>query len=566
MSKRRAPQARETIEQPPAIGHLEVSAASTADQPRVTLEQTIMRKRHPPGTQVRRIGVGMQGYGRIHGEPRRYIAFNAAQLARRGQREPVTVAQNVRYSVLVVMPIQKAIKPRARLSVQERLAAELHHDITSRSLPAGSVLPSVRGLARARGVSPFTAAAVYDLLVAAGVAEARRGIGYYVAGAAPTPTTSRQREDQADSVWERRHEAPPGLIRTDAGCGWLPPAWLDAAAIRAALRARARSPVMALSYGNPSGLLALRAQISILLRARGVGVPDEQILTTQGATQGLQLVIQELLANGDRVIVEDPCYPPLLALLRQRRARLYPIARIADGPDLDQLRACLRRHRPRFLFTNSALHNPTGTSTSLPMAHQLLELAERYDFTIVEDDLFAELAPRAEASLAALDQCRRVILVSSVSKTIAPDLRVGYLVGSPKLSARLARAKTATALASSELAEQIVLHVLTRGHYRRHLESLRRRLGAAQQQVQGLFEARGVKMVFRPAGGMFLWARLPSSDSVSKLWRSASARGVLLAPGELFRPDGRATPYWRFNVAHCAAPEMLEFLDEIGRS
>ncbi len=335
--------------------------------------------------------------------------------------------------------------------------------------------------------------------------------------------------------------------------------------MRAALRARARSPLMALSYSNPYGLLALRSQFATLLRARGVLVQEEQILTTQGATQGLQLVIQELLARGDRVIVEDPCYPPLLALLRQRGVRLEAIARTDEGPDVERLRACLRRRRPRFLFTNSALHNPTGTSTSPPVAHQLLELAERHDFTIVEDDLFAELAPRAVASLAALDQCRRVILISSVSKTIAPDLRVGYLAASPKLSARLARAKTATALASSELAEQIVLHVLTRGHYRRQLESLRRRLGAAQQKVQGLFEARGVSMAFRPAAGMFLWGRLPSGDSVSKLWRSASARGVLLAPGELFRPDGRATPYWRFNVAHCDAPELLEFLDGLRR-
>ena len=463
------------------------------------------------------------------------------------------------------MPVQHAIAPRPRLLIQERLAAELRQDIAARALPPGSVLPSVRALARSRGVSAFTAAAVYDLLVAAGVAEARRGTGYYVAGAAPARRVSRQRELRADSVWERRHEAEPGLIRADAGCGWLPAGWLDDAAVRAALRARARSPLMGLSYANPFGLLALRSQFATLLRGRGVLVQEEQILTTQGATQGLQLVIQELLAPGDRVIVEDPCYPPLLALLRQRGVRLDAVARTGEGPDLEQLRACLRRRHPRLLFTNSALHNPTGTSTSLPLAHRLLELAERHDFTIVEDDLFAELAPRAEASLAALDQCRRVILVSSVSKTIAPDLRVGYLAANPKLSERLARAKTATALASSDLMEQIVLHVLTRGHYRRQLESLRRRLGSAQQQVQALFEERGVSMAFRPAAGMFLWARLPSGDSVSKLWRSAAAQGVLLAPGELFRADGRATPYWRFNVAHCAAPELLKFLDGLRR-
>jgi len=87
-------------------------------------------------------------------------------------------------------------------------------------------------------------------------------------------------------------------------------------------------------------------------------VQEEQLLTTQGATQGLHLVIQELLHSGDRIIVEDPTYPPLLALLRARGVKLEAIARNGDGPDLTQLRKLLRRRRPRFLFTNSALHNP----------------------------------------------------------------------------------------------------------------------------------------------------------------------------------------------------------------
>lgn len=464
------------------------------------------------------------------------------------------------------MPIQSAQVSPVRPTVQERLAGELRQDIVSRSLAPGSALPSVRALARSRGVSAFTAAAVYDLLVSGGIAEARRGSGYFVAGTVPARRASRRREFRADSVWERRHESEPGLIHADAGCGWLPAPWLHTEAVRAALRANARSSLLTLSYGNPYGLLALRTQFATLLRARGVLLNEEQLLTTQGATQGLHLVIEELVHSGDRVIVEDPCYPPLLALLRARGVQLEAVARTAEGPDLVQLRKLLRRKRPRFLFTNTTLHNPTGTSTSLPVAHQLLELAERHDFSIIEDDLFAELAPRPEASLAALDQCRRVILISSISKTIAPDLRVGYIAANATLIARLARAKTALTLASSELAEALVLHVLTRGHYRRHLETLRRRLGAAQQQVQGLFEARGVSLAHRPSAGMFLWARLPSADSVSKLWRAASARGVLLAPGELFRPDGRATPYWRFNVAHCAAPELLDFIDGLRKS
>ena len=91
--------------------------------------------------------------------------------------------------------------------------------------------------------------------------------------------------------------------------------------------------------------------------------------------------------------------------------------------------------------------------------------------------------------------------------------------------------------------------------------SLRRRLADSQARVQRELLARGVELAFRPAAGMFLWARLRSRETVGTLWRSAVSSGVLLAPGELFRADGRATPYWRFNVAHCDGDALTGFLD-----
>jgi DNA-binding transcriptional MocR family regulator len=120
-----------------------------------------------------------------------------------------------------------------------------------------------------------------------------------------------------------------------------------------------------------------------------------------------------------------------------------------------------------------------------------------------------------------------------------------------------------TSLGSSELLEQVVLQILTHGRYRRHLKRLHDRLAATHARVAQLFEARGVELVFRPQSGLFLWATLPSKDSVGKLWRRALSEGVLLAPGELFRPDGRASAQWRFNVAHCDAPALYRFLEAL---
>ena len=453
--------------------------------------------------------------------------------------------------------------PRPARSLRLTLAEELRARIAGGELAPGMALPSVRRLARERGVSAFTAAEVYNLLTAAGLVEARRGSGYYVVGATQPPPPRPSPGATADALWERRLEARSQPIVVDAGGGWLPEAWQFGAGVRSALRARARDPGHTEGYGSPLGVLALRTHFATHLRSRGLAVGPDQIVLTQGASQALDLVVRALLEPGDTVAVEDPGYPPTLELLRERGVRLIGIPRLATGPDTEALGAALKKHKVRAFFTNTTLQNPTGTTTDVPVARRVLELAECHGLLIVEDDIFAELAPVPALSLATLDQCRRVVYVSSISKTISPTLRVGYMVAPPEAAPRLVRLKTLSALASSELSERLVLDVLTQPHYRRHLESLRRRLAATQQRVQQALLARGVELAFRPAAGMFLWGRLRSRESVGKLWRTAADAGVLLAPGELFRPDGRATPYWRFNVAHCDGGELGRFLDGV---
>jgi DNA-binding transcriptional MocR family regulator len=452
--------------------------------------------------------------------------------------------------------------PHAR-TIRQRLADEMRARIAAGELAPGMALPSVRRLAREQGISTFTAAEVYNLLTAAGVVEARRGSGYFVAGATHPAPLGPAPGATADALWERRLEAHAQPILVDAGGGWLPEAWQFGRGVRTALRALAREDAHGEGYGSPLGHAPLRSHFATQLRGRGLAVSPDQIVLTQGASQALDLVVRALLEPGDVVAVEDPGYPPTLELLRERGVRLVGIPRLANGPDTDALATALGRERVRAFFTNTTLQNPTGTTTDVPAARRILELAEQHGTLIVEDDIFADLAPMPVLSLATLDQCRRVVYVSSISKTISPTLRVGYVAAPPEAAPRLVRLKTLSALASSELSERLVLEVLTQPHYRRHLESLRRRLAASQASVQAALLARGVELAFRPAAGMFLWGRLRSRESVGTLWRTAADAGVLLAPGELFRPDGRATPYWRFNVAHCDGGELGRFLDAV---
>ena len=494
---------------------------------------------------------------------RKNLRSDSLQPAPMGRVRPDTANGLYCYTVLIYMPVQS--KPAPGRSLRIGLIDELRRRIAAGELTPGAALPSVRRLARERGISAFTAAEVYNVLTAAGLIEARRGRGYFVAGARALAPARSDRGATADALWERRLEAAAQPILADAGGGWLPADWQYGNGIRAALRSLARHPLPTGGYGSPFGFDGLRDHFATQLSSRGLALHGEQLVLTQGASQALDLVVRGMLKPGDVVAVEDPSYPPTLELLRARGVRLIGIPRLATGPDTEILAKVLRTRKVRALFTNTTLQNPTGTTTETPVAHRLLELADRHGLLVVEDDIFAELSPTPVLTLATLDQCRRVVYVSSISKTISPTLRVGFLAAPAEVAARLARVKAVSALASSELAERLVLGVLTQPHYRRHLETLRRRLASTQARVQEALLSRGVELAFRPAAGMFLWGRLRSRDTVGKLWRSAVEAGVLLAPGELFRPDGRATPYWRFNVAHCDGEELARFLDGLAK-
>jgi len=450
-----------------------------------------------------------------------------------------------------------SLKPR--LALRDTLIAALQEAIEQGGLRPGTRLRSVRQLAADEGVSPSTAADVYDALAATGRITARPGSGYFVAdesahSAAPGTTVA------ADALWERRIEAPGARIRVDAGGGWLPSDWQYVDGIASALRQVARLPGCSEGYGSPNGFEPLRSYFARHLAARDVAADAGRIVLTQGASQALDLVVRTLLEPGDTVVVEDPAYPPTLALLRARGVHLLAVSRLQTGPDTDALESLLKRRRIRALFTNTTLQNPTGTSTHPDVARRLVALAVRHDFTIVEDDIFSELSRAHTKPLAAFDEGQRVLYVSSISKTVSPALRVGYVLASPATLAPIVRLKTLSALASSELSERIALGALTQAHYRRHLEALRKRLAASQARVLATLLAQGVELAYQPDAGMFLWGRLPSRDAVGKIWRNAVDAGVLLAPGESFRPDGRASPWWRFNVAHCEDGALTRFL------
>ncbi len=461
--------------------------------------------------------------------------------------------------------LQVSIDSSQPVPLVEQIVGAIRGQIDDRILRPGMKLPPIRKLAETQRVSRFTVVEAYDRLVALGYLRSRRGSGFFVA---PRRERGENRPpapiDRAvDVAWLMRQalDDRPGQIKASAG--WLPEDWLDDDGVRRHMRALSRRQDARLTaFGTAQGYLPLRQQLQVKLAEFGVGAPPEQIVLTSGATQALDIIARHLLKPDDTVLVDDPGYFNFFGNLRLLGAKLVGVPRRHDGPDVAELEALLEHHRPKAFFTHSVLHNPTGTNLSPAVAFRILQLAEKHDFHIIEDDTYGDLHPHTTTRLANLDQLNRVILVGSFSKTLSGSLRVGFLAARPDLVTEFTDVKTLTAVCSSEFAEQLTYQMLTDGHYRKYIERLHGRLAQATDAALRMVERVGLEPYLEPKGGVFLWVRPPGIEDVAEIASAAAQQGIMLAPGKVFRPQMQASPWLRLNVAFANHPQIERFLGE----
>jgi DNA-binding transcriptional MocR family regulator len=393
-------------------------------------------------------------------------------------------------------------------------------------------------------------------LVAMGYLRSRRGAGFYTATsrvvevARPTPSDNHQRNEQLVWLIRRLLEADENLIL--AGGPWLPNSWLDETSIRQSLNVLARkNGAFLLEYGHPFGYLPLREHLGLMLAGLGITAHPGQILLTQGTSQALELVIRYLLKPGDAALVDDPGYYNMFGNLRLHGVEMLAVPRNPDGPDIAVLDKLAAVHRPKVYFTQSVMHNPTGTDMSPHVAFKVLQAAERHNFILVEDDIFCDLQVRATPRLATLDQLKRVIYARSFSKTLSGSLRVGFIACAQDIANELADIKMLTSITTSQFTERLIYLMLVNGHYRKYLSRLHGRLGEARLNVVRAFERIGMELFVEPTEGMFVWARLPQVEDSLALAEVSQRDGIMLAPGAVFRPNLERSPWMRFNVTVC---------------
>lgn len=322
----------------------------------------------------------------------------------------------------------------------------------------------------------------------------------------------------------------------------------------------------ALQYSTTEGFGPLREWIATRMQALGISADPNQILITSGSQQGLDLLAKALIDPGDKILVESPTYLAALQAFSLFEANIISVAGDDDGMDLAAAEQKLREHPDlKLIYLIANFQNPAGTTLALERRRRLLNLAAQYGVRILEDDPYGELRYRGEAlptikSLeTALDTGGLVSYISTFSKTIAPGLRVAWVVAEPKLYARLVMAKQTTDLHTNTISQFAIHRYLMDNDTDAHVAKLRRIYGerceAMLRSMARHFPA-GVRWT-KPEGGMFLWVELPADCDSAKLLPAAIEAEVAFVPGAPFFPNETPNHFLRLNFSN-QTPERIE--------
>ncbi|KYF81822.1 GntR family transcriptional regulator, partial [Sorangium cellulosum] len=300
----------------------------------------------------------------------------------------------------------------------------------------------------------------------------------------------------------------------------------------------------------------------MLVRSQGIAADAGRLLTTWGGTHAIDLICRSFLQPGDAVLVENPGYFLMFGRLREAGYRLVPVARRPDGIDLAALEAACREHRPRLLFIQSVLHNPTGWGSSAANLHRVLMIAHQHGVLIAEDDVQGHFHPGHPTRLAQLSSLDGVIYYSSFCKALSPALRLGYIAAEPALLKPLLREKIYSVLTTGALNELVLLELLSTGRWRKHIDRLQQKLGAARNAAARRLRDAGVLLDHPGEGGLFLWGAVPRGVDVDELVKDAYLNKILLVRGATFMADNAADPHIRFNVTFSQHVRLEEYLTQ----
>ncbi|TAM59199.1 PLP-dependent aminotransferase family protein [bacterium] len=456
--------------------------------------------------------------------------------------------------------------------------------IESGLLVPGERLPPMRPLAARLSCGLVTVSQAYELLAAQGRITTRVGRGSFVAEpakaeAGESPFMTRwepdlgrlaMRGERMEGVLEELSRASiPGAISLATGHP-APETFPLSDFGRALARTLAEDPPEAMQYRAARGDDDLCEMLAAGLRTRGCRVAADEIIVCSGAQQAADLVATVLLARGREVVAsESPAYAGTLGVFDARAVSYVAVASDRDGIRVDDLDRVLAEYRPRLLYVNPVAQNPTGAMLLERRARRIVELARRYDVVVLEDQTgHAQVYEgRAPSPLLAYDTDGRVIVMESLSKTVFPALRIGYLAAKGPLLEPLVHAKMRADSFTSTLTQRALWRFMAGPAWARHLRHSRHLYRARRD---ALVEALTVELpwarIAPPAAGLTLWLPLPARISTRAAFEAAAREGVLVMPAEPYYPTRQGPAALRLSFGDVPEESLREGAARLGRA
>ncbi len=327
--------------------------------------------------------------------------------------------------------------------------------------------------------------------------------------------------------------------------------------------------LLALQYGATEGYRPLKEYLVERMNKYGVPAEEDNILLTNGSQQALDLIGKVFVDSTMVVCTERPTYLGALQAWNAYEANYCTVPLDDKGMIVDDLPKIIEKHKPTFVYVLPNFHNPAGVSLSEERRHQLVEIAIKYDIFIVEDDPYGELRFEGEDVIPIVTLAKeRTIYLCTFSKTLAPGLRLGWIVAPQVVISKLVQAKQGADLNTSPFVQMIANDICQRGILRQHVRRIRatyKERRDAMLDAMAEFFPQEVKWT-HPQGGLFLWVKAPEKINTVDLFKTAVAEKVAYVPGTSFYPDddpeGQHT--MRLNFSYCKPEVIVEGIRRLG--
>ncbi|MGD8191425.1 PLP-dependent aminotransferase family protein [Brevibacillus ginsengisoli] len=463
----------------------------------------------------------------------------------------------------------------AEVPLYIQIKAYIKGKIETGEWPVGSKIPPQRTMAELWEVNRSTVVVAVDELIAEGLLEGKPGSGTRITNNSWSLMTSTPPPNWSSYVHAGIHQANlptiqeinraefyPNIIRL--GTGEPSPDLFPREQMTNVFN-RLADHIDSLGYEEPKGLLYLREQLSKHLKTHGIEASPSSILIVSGALQALHLISVGLLQRGSTIFLEKPSYLYSLNVFQSAGMRLIGLPLDANGIQIKAITEQKQRQNAALLYTIPSFHNPTGIVMSETRRRELLNACEQERLPIIEDDVYRELWLESPPPppLKANDKNGLVLYLGSMSKTLSPGLRIGWIVGPEPVIERLADIKMQTDYGASSLSQWTVAQWLSSGFYHQHLDQVRQELKVRRDvmidALQKHFSDLATWTV--PKGGFYVWLKLQDSLSIRNLFEKALQEGILLNPGNVY--DQHPSQHLRLSYSYASISEIEQGLQRL---